>query len=159
VLIIGSFAPHAYSEAHLVTGQRVAHLLGPLIENIVLLHKERQRRRRLAVLPEVASVVGTSLNVDEIFAQLGAAVRPVLDFDLMTARLIGPSGAFEGNALRVSDKPEAPQCGDRPEDYSFGSRIAAREAVSIHETRVELDPRHQGDQIVLESGVRSIVAV
>jgi len=46
----------------------------------------------------VARVVGTSLNVDEIFAQLGAAVRPVVDFDLMIARLIGPSGAFEGNA-------------------------------------------------------------
>jgi len=49
------------------------------------------------VLPEVARVVGTSLNVDEIFAhsERGAAV---VDFDLMIARLIGPSGAFEGNA-------------------------------------------------------------
>ena len=159
VLIIGSYVPDAYTEAHLVTGQRIADLLGPLIENIVLLHKERQRRRRLAVLPEVASVVGTSLNVDEIFAQLGAAVRPVLDFDLMIARLIGPTGAFEGSALRVSDKPAEPRCGDRPEDYSFGSRIAAREGVTIREAHVELDPRYQGDRIVLESGVRSIIAV
>ena len=107
--------PDVYTEADLVTGQRIADLLGPLIENIVILHKEGQRRRRLAVLPEVASVVGTSLNVDEIFAQLGDAVRPVLHFDLMIARLIGPSGAFEGNALRVSDIPEQPRCGDRPQ--------------------------------------------
>jgi transcriptional regulator with GAF, ATPase, and Fis domain len=159
VLIIGSFVPDAYNEAHLVTGQRIGDLLGPLIENIVLLHKEHQRRRRVAVLPEVARVVGTSLNVDEIFAQLGAAVRSVLDFDLMIARLIGPSGAFEGNTLRVSDKPEGPRCGDRPEDYSFSSRIAARECVIIREAHVELDPHYQGDRIVLESGVRSIMAV
>jgi GAF domain-containing protein len=159
VLVVGSFAPDAYIEAHLVTGQRMAELFGPLIENIVLLHKERRRRRRLAVLPEVARVVGTSLNVDEIFAQLGAAVRPVVDFDLMIARLIGPSGAFEGNALRVSDKPEEPRCGDRPDDHSFGSRIAAREAVTIRDALAELDPSLQGDRIVLDSGVRSILAV
>jgi hypothetical protein len=38
--------------------------------------------------------------VGEVFDQLGAAVRPVLDFDIMIARLIGPSGAFEGDDLR-----------------------------------------------------------
>jgi transcriptional regulator with GAF, ATPase, and Fis domain len=159
VLIIGSFAPDAYTEAHLVMGQRIAELLGPLIENIVLLRKERHRRRRLAVLPDVARVVGTSLNVDEIFVQLGAAVRPVLDFDVMIARLIGLSGAFEGSALRVSDTPQEPPCGDRPEDYSFGSRIAAGEAVIIREARAELDPGRRGDRMALESGVRSIMAV
>jgi transcriptional regulator with GAF, ATPase, and Fis domain len=158
-LIIGSFAPDAYAEADLVTGQRIAELLGPLVENVVILHRERHRRRRLAVLPEVARVVGTSLNVGEIFAQLGAAVRPVLDFDLMIARLIGPSGAFEGPVLRVSDQPEEPQCGDRPEDYSFGSRIHARELVIVLDALAELDPGRQGDRRALEHGVRSILAV
>jgi transcriptional regulator with GAF, ATPase, and Fis domain len=159
VLIVGSFAPDAYTDAHLVMGQQIAELLGPLIENIVLLRKERHRRGRLAVLPDVARVVGASLNVDEIFEQLGAAVRPVLDFDVMIARLIGPSGAFEGSALRVSDTPQEPSCGDRPEDYSFGSRIAAGEAIIIREARAELDPGRRGDRMALESGVRSIMAV
>jgi len=31
----------------------------------------------------VARVVGTSLNVGEIFDQLGDAARPMLDFDVM----------------------------------------------------------------------------
>ena len=77
-LIIGSAAPDVYTEAHLEMGQRIAALIGPLVEAIALLHKERHRRRRLAVLPEVARVVGTSLNVGEIFDQLGDAVRPML---------------------------------------------------------------------------------
>jgi len=158
-LIIGSFAPDVYTEAHLGMGQRIAELIGPLVENIVLLHKERHRRRRLAVLPEVARVVGTSLNVGEIFDQLGAAVRPVLDFDLMIARLIGPSGAFERGNLWVSDQSEEPPPADRPEDYSFFSRIFAREAVLLREARAELDPGRPGDRVMLERGVRSTMAV
>jgi len=97
------------------------------------------------VLPEVARVVGTSLNVDEIFAQLGAAVRPVVDFDLMIARLIGPSGAFEGNALRVSDKPEEPRfvAIGRTTTHSARGSPPGR-AVTIRDALAELDPSLQG---------------
>jgi transcriptional regulator with GAF, ATPase, and Fis domain len=158
-LIIGSFVPGVYTEADLQVGQQIAELIGPLLEYVALLHTERHRRRRLAVLPEVARVVGTSLNVGEIFDQLGAAVRPVLDFDLMIARLIGPSGTFEGDDLRVSDRPEVLPPGDGPEAYSFGPRILAREPVLVREARVELDSGRPGDRAALERGARSILAV
>jgi transcriptional regulator with GAF, ATPase, and Fis domain len=159
-LILGSFAPGVYTEADLQVGQQIAELIGPLLESVALLHTERQHRRRLAVLPEVARVVGTSLNVGEIFDQLGAAVRPVLDFDLMIARLIGPGGTFEGDVLRVSDQPEVLPPDDGPEAYSFCPRILlAREPVLIREARVELDPGRPGDRAALEGGARSILAV
>src|SRR5438105_4538870 len=132
-------------------GQRIAALIGPLVEAIALLHKERHRRRRLAVLPEVARVVGTSLNVGEIFAQVGDAVRPMLDFDVMVARLIGSSGVFEGRDFRVSDQPDE-HLADRPEDYSFGSRLLAREPVLLRDARAELDPEFPGDRTLVERG-------
>ena len=157
-LIIGSTAPDVYTEAHLEMGQRIAELIGPLVEAIALLHKERHRRRRLAVLPEVARVVGTSLNVDEIFDQLGDAVRPMLDFDVMIARLIGSSGAFERGDFRVIDQPWEHPLADRPEDYSFGSRILAREPVLLRDARAELDPGFSGDRTLVERG-SSIMAV
>src|SRR5438876_3182512 len=156
-LIIGSTAPDVYTEAHLEMGQRIAALIGPLVEVIALLHKERHRRRRLAVLPEVARVVGTSLNVGEIFDQVGDAVRPMLDFDVMVARLIGSSGAFERRDFRVSDQPDE-HLADRPEDYSFGSRILAREPVLLRDARAELDPEFPGDRALVERG-GSIIAV
>ncbi len=157
-LIIGSTAPEFYTEAHLEMGQRIAELIGPLVEAIALLHKERHRRRRLAVLPEVARVVGTSLNVGEIFDQLGDAVRPMLDFDVMIARLIGSSGAFERGDFRVIDQPGEHPLADRPEDYSFGSRILAREPVLLRDARAELDPGFSGDRTLVEKG-GSIIAV
>jgi transcriptional regulator with GAF, ATPase, and Fis domain len=157
-LIIGSAAPDVYTEADLEMGQRIAELIGPLVEAIALLHKERHLRRRLAVLPEVARVVGTSLNVGEIFDQLGDAVRPMLDFDVMIARLIGSGGAFERRDFRVIDQPGEHPLADRPEDYSFGSRILAREPVLLRDTRAELDPEFPGDRTLVERA-RSVMAV
>jgi transcriptional regulator with GAF, ATPase, and Fis domain len=159
-LIIGSFAPDVYTESYVKTGQRIAELIGPLVENIVLLHKERHRRRRLTVLPAVARVVGTSLNVHKIFDQLGAVVRPVLDFDLMIARLIGPSGTFQGgDYLHVSDEPEDVAPGYRPEDFSFCSRLLAQEPVLIRDARSELNASLPGDRMTLERGMRSLMVV
>ena len=158
-LIIGSFAPDVYTESDVTTCQRIAELIGPLVENVVLLHKERHRRRRLAVLPAVARVVGASLNVHKIFDQLGAVVRPVLDFDVMIARLIGPSGTFEGGDLLVSDEPEKLPPGYTPDDYSFGSRLRAREPVLIRDARAELDSSLRGDRMTLERGMRSLMVV
>src|SRR5712692_7781594 len=157
-LIIGSATPDVYTEAHLEMGQRIAELIGPLVEAIALLHKERHRRRRLAVLPEVARVVGTSLNVGEIFDQLGDAVRPMLDFDIMIARLIGSSGTFERGDFRVIDQPGEHPLADRLEDYSFGSRILAREPVLLRDARAELDPEFPGDRTLVERG-GSIITV
>src|SRR6266481_5391684 len=157
-LIIGSTAPDVYTGAHLEMGQRIAELIGPLVEAIAVLHKERRRRRRLAVRPEGARVVGTSLNVGEIFDQLGDAVRPVLDFDVMIARLIGSSGAFERGDFRVIDQPGEHPLADRLEDYSFGSRILAREPVLLRDARAELDPEFPGDRALVERA-RSIMAV
>jgi transcriptional regulator with GAF, ATPase, and Fis domain len=157
-LIIGNAAPDVYTEAHLEMGRRIAALIGPLVEAIALLHKERHRRRRLAVLPEVARVVGTSLNVGEIFDQLGDAVRPMLDFDVMIARLIGSSGTFERGDFRVIDQPGEHPLADRLEDYSFGSRILAREPVLLRDARAELDPEFPGDRTLVERG-GSIITV
>jgi transcriptional regulator with GAF, ATPase, and Fis domain len=156
-LIIGSATPDVYTEAHLEMGQRIAELIGPLVEAVALLHTERHRRRRLAVLPEVARVVGTSLNVSDIFDQLGDAVRPVLDFDVMLARLIGSSGAFEGRGFRMSDQPDE-HLADRPEDYSFGSRLLAGEPALICDAHAELDPEFRGDRKLVERA-SSIMAV
>ncbi len=158
-LIIGSFAPDVYTESYVKTGQRIAELLGPLVENIVLLYKERHRRRRLAVLPAVARVTGTSLNVHKIFDQLGAVVRPVLDFDLMIVRLIGPTGTFQGGDLHVSDEPADLRPGYRPEDYSFGSRLLAQEPVLVRDADAELDASLPGDRMALERGMRSLMMV
>ncbi|HTU02872.1 MAG TPA: GAF domain-containing protein, partial [Candidatus Sulfotelmatobacter sp.] len=81
-----------YTESHLAAARRVADLIAPFIENIVLLHRERRRRTRLAALGGLACVFGASLNIEERLDQLAEPIRRVLDFDVMGMTLAGASG-------------------------------------------------------------------
>jgi transcriptional regulator with GAF, ATPase, and Fis domain len=155
-LIVGNTVPDVYTEAHLATGRQIADVVGPVIESIVLVHTERRRRQRLRVVPEVARVLGTCLYVPEIFDRLAAAVRPVLDFDIMATSLRESDGMkrwlliAEGRPVRGDE---------RFEDFSFAARLLAREPVLIRECEGELDPASPADQTILEDGIRSFVAV
>src|SRR5258705_10080818 len=64
-LSIPASAPATYTEAHATTARRIAEMLGPLVENMVLLQKERDRRRRMAVLPRGSRGIAGSLERPE----------------------------------------------------------------------------------------------
>jgi len=156
-LIVGDTVPDVYTEAHLATGRQIADVIGPVIESIVLVHTERRRRQRLRVVPEVARVLGTSLNVAEIFDRLAAAVRPVLDFDIMATSFV-ESASIEP-WLHITDGRPVPERGDRFEDFSFTARLLSGEPVLMRECESELDATYPADRRVLEDGIRSFVAV
>jgi transcriptional regulator with GAF, ATPase, and Fis domain len=156
-LIVGNTVPDVYTDAHLATGRQIADVIGPVIENIVLVHTERRRRQRLRVVPEVARVLGTSLNVAEIFDRLAAAVRPVLDFDIMATSFVESESIAPW--LHVADGWPVPERSDRFEDFSFGTRLLSREPVLIRECESELDVTYPADGRILEDGIRSFVAV
>jgi GAF domain-containing protein len=49
-ILATSLSPNTYGERHLSLLKEMALLIGPFIENIILLERERRRRRRLAAL-------------------------------------------------------------------------------------------------------------
>jgi len=150
-LIVGNTVPDVYSEAHLTTGRQIADVIGPVIEHIMLVHTARRRRQRLRVVPEVARVLGTSLNVAEIFDQLAAAVRPVLDFDIMVTRLLEPEGILEEGVLLIAEgrSVQAPPSGSRT---SFAARLLSGEPVLMRDCESELDPANPADRTILRTG-------
>src|SRR5258706_4781467 len=155
-LIVGNTVPDVYTETHLATGRQIADVIGPVIESIVLVHTERRLRQRLRVVPEVARVLGTSLNVAEIFDRLAAAVRPVLDFDLMATYLLESDGMKRW--LLLAEGP--PVRGDeRFEDFSFAARLLAGEPVLMRECERELDLVNPTDRTILEDGIGSLIAL
>ena len=156
-LAIAAIAPDVYTEAHLATGRWIAEVLGPVVENILLRQKERARLRRMTVLPEVSRVLAASLDVGNIFEQLGAVVQRVLDFDFMIVRPVGASGTLLPSTLQVGDAPPELQSEHTLDDYSFGVRLVAQEIVRLGDARSELDPSFAGDREVLERDVRSLI--
>ena len=156
-LAIAKLAPDAHMEAHLPAGRRVAEVLGPVVEHIILLQNKRDRSRRMAALSEVSRIVAASLDVGNIFEQLGRMVRGVLDFDLMIVHPVGPHGTLERSTLLVGDAPSDTQPEYRFEDYSFGARLIAKEVVRLGDGDRELDPSFPGDRTALERGMRSLI--
>src|SRR6266403_1144121 len=135
-LIVGSTVPDVYTDAHLATGRQIADVIGPVIESIVLVHTERRRSQRLRVVPEVARVLGTSLNVAEIFDRLAAAVRLVLDFDIMATSLLESDG-MKRWLLVAEGRPVRDEA--RFEDFSFAPRLLAREPVMMRGCESDLE--------------------
>jgi transcriptional regulator with GAF, ATPase, and Fis domain len=160
-LVATSVTARAYSETHLGSLKQVAALIGPFIENVVLLQRERRRRRRLRALEGLAHALGASLNVRDVFTRLAEAVRPILDFDVMGVSLLTTSGREVEMLAEVDDAPGSVETPHRiPLDhFSFAARVEAGEPILIHDASVELDPERPGDRLIIDGSGRSCLIV
>jgi GAF domain-containing protein len=113
-MVATSLASHAYTESHLATLRQLGALIAPFIQSTVLLHRERERQRRLRALGTLTQVLGTSLDARDVFGRLAAAAKPILDFDRMAALLTSASGR-DLELLATAGMPDGggPQRGSR----------------------------------------------
>jgi transcriptional regulator with GAF, ATPase, and Fis domain len=155
-----SLTAHLYTQAYVAVTRQVADLIAPFIENIVLLHREQRRRSRLAALVGLACVFGASLNLQESFQEVAAAVQPILDFDGMGVGQLGASGRDLELVGKVDYRPDASVPARIPlEDLSFAAGVEAGESVLIRDTQVEFDVSRTGDRRIIENGYRSCLVV
>jgi Nif-specific regulatory protein len=159
VLIVVSGTAGAYAETHATVCRRIADLIGPFVETAVMVHRERRRRQRLNVATALPPILGTSLTVGEVLGRLREAVRAVIDFDVMSVRLLTPpEHGFERIGVTGAHPPVHPATATI-EEYSIGEGLCRGEVVLIGDAERELDPRRPGDRRIIESGGRSILAV
>lgn len=160
-VVATSLADHRYGERHLTVLRQVATLIGPFVQVVVLLQRERHRRRRLKALEGLTRALGASLNVRDVFARLADAVRPVLDFEFMGVALLTTSGREVEMLAEIDDVPGGPPTPPRfPLEYfSFGLRVEAGETALIHDAPAELDATRPGDRLIIEGGGRSCLIV
>jgi two-component system response regulator HydG len=159
-LVATSLEPDAYDEDHAAAGRRVADLIAPFIDNVVLLARERRRRERLRALEPLPRILAASLDVGDVFGRLAEAVRPLLDFDVTGVCLISASGRELEMLAEVDDRPTVPTPPRIPLDhFSFAARVEAGEVVMIRDAPAELDPSRPGDRLVLDGQGRACLSV
>jgi transcriptional regulator with GAF, ATPase, and Fis domain len=158
-LVVMSGTAGIYAEAQAAVCRQIADLIGPFVEMVVALHRERRRRERLNAVTALPAILGASLTVSEVLDRLGDAVRPLIDFDVMRLRLLAPAGqGFERIGL-IAASPAVHPATTTIEDYSIAERVGRGEVVLIRDAAKDLDPRRPGDRRIIESGARSILAV
>ena len=158
-LVVMSATAGLYTEAHVSAGREVADLVGPVVETVVMLHRERRRRERLAASTALAPILGASLKVGDVRERLGEAVRPLIDFDVMGLAV----RAADGQGFERIDISGAPRPGDLGtptiEDYSILERVSRGEVILVQDAQRELEPSRAGDRYLVGSGYRSLLGV
>ena len=158
-LVAMSGTAGVYTEAHASSFRRLADLIGPFVETVVALQCERRRRERLNAAAALPAVLGTSLTVGEVFGRLGKAIRPLVDFDAMSLRLLAATGQGFERIGWIGPSPSGHPATTTIEDYSVAERVSRGEAVLIGDAARQLDPRRAGDRRMIDSGDQSILCV
>ena len=158
-LSAASRVPAVYDDVHVERLRSAGWMIGPFIEVVALLYRERRRRHRMEVLAGITKMLGTTLDLREILAPLGEAVRPAIAFDAMGVIIIDTSGgqwAFFGTA------GEAPPPGIEripTREFSYGPALMAGRTVVFDETSREVNPAFAGDRLLLTAGLESCLWV
>jgi transcriptional regulator with GAF, ATPase, and Fis domain len=166
-LVVGAFvatslSPDVYHEQHLSLARQVADQIAPAVDNAVLRQRARRRRARLAALEGLPVVLGSTLNVKEVFERVADAVRPAVDFDVMGVGLLSPTGRDVDVIAEVNPRDEGilPTPPRLPVDsFSLPARVLNGEPVLIHDAAEELDASLSGDRLIIDGGGRAVMAV
>jgi Nif-specific regulatory protein len=160
--IVGAFVMASrtvgrFTDDHLAAARQIADLIGPLVENVVLLQTERRRRERLHAVSALPPILATSLRVGDVLERLSAAVKPILDFDALGVSRLGASGReFVRLGLVTGGRPGQPKT-FLIEESSILQRMRAGDAMLIRDARRELEGRDPIDREILEAGIRSLM--
>jgi transcriptional regulator with GAF, ATPase, and Fis domain len=158
-LSAASHTAAAYDGVHVERLQTVGRLIGPFIDVIALLYRERRRRHRMDLLGGITKMLGTTLDLREILAPLGEAVRPAIAFDAMGVIMLDTSDwkwAFFGTA----GEPPVPGIERIPAaEFSYAAALMAGRPVLFDEAAKQLDSARAGDRSVLAAGLQSCLWV
>jgi transcriptional regulator with GAF, ATPase, and Fis domain len=156
-LSVASRVADAFGALYVERMRSLARLIGPVIEIIALLYRERRRRRSIEQLTGITNILGTTLKLGEILAPLGEVIRPALDFDAMGVVLWNP-GSPEFVLFGRVGVPADPSVHRLTlRDYSVSKAMKGGRPVVIDETSTELDLRYAGDRATLASGLHSCI--
>ena len=145
----------AFSAIHVERMRALGCLLGPFVEVIAGLYRERRRRASVDLLTGITDVLGTTLDVREILTPLGEAVRPAVDFDTMGIVLFKPGSVDIALFGTVGDAPDPSVSDHTTSDYSVAEAVRTGHPVVVDDMETELDQRYAGDRALVGVGLRA----
>lgn len=155
ILQIRSTKPGAYSQSDLAIAERIGHQIAGAIANAQLFRQREQMEREMALVDEVARVITSTLDIEQVYDTFAQQMRSVLEFDRVTISVI------DSDAHTTTLK------------YQHGQPVSEREAgmvsplagsltekvVKTGHTVVRSDvgafPEFKWDERLLEAGLRS----
>ncbi len=149
----------AYGPLHVERVRTVGRLIGPFVETVAVLYRERRLRHHAESLTRITQMIGTTLDVRDILAKLESPTRLAVDFDTMGVILLKP-GAPDYAFFGTVGEPPVPGVESIPvNQFSYGGAVTAGRPVLFDEASRELDPAFAGDRVMLGAGYESFFLV
>ena len=149
----------AYGTVHVDRMRTVGQLMGPFIETIALLYRERRRGRRVGLLNGTTQMIGTTLDLRQILAKLGETIRLAVDFDTMGVILFKPAGPEYLLFGAVGEQPVSGVESIPVSQFSYAGTLKAGHAVLFDDASSQFDPAFAGDRVMRTAGYESCLWV
>ncbi len=160
-LIATSVTPNVHTIDHLPIFTCLADIVAPFVQGAVLQQRDRIRRHRFEVLSRLTAQIAGTLEFRDVFAKLAEVVREAIEFESMGVLVVSPDGQEVISLVEVDHvRPQTPPPDRVPGDqFTLGRRVLGGHATIIRDAPDELDKTLAGDGWIIESGVRSVLAL
>jgi len=105
-LNLGAMKPSVFSAEHIAIAREVATQLAVTISQVRLLEAEAKRRQEAETLRDIAAVLNSSLNLEEVLEQVMAEVQRLLEAESASVLLYDPTSDDLGFAAASTANPE-----------------------------------------------------
>ena len=86
-----SKTPNAYTERDLSLAQRIGDQIAGAIANAEIYANLKRAEQEMAVIAEIGRIIGSSLNIDEVYERFTTETKKLIGFDWLSVALINHS--------------------------------------------------------------------
>jgi signal transduction histidine kinase len=169
MLRIYSRTPGAFASREQAILERLANQIAPAVANAQLYQarkraeeEEHRAAEENRVMAEIGRVAGHSLNIGEVYAHLGEAVRELIPFDRMSLSLIDQEEGTTTPTWVIGEDIRGRFTGDAiPLAGTLANEVFCNKSGLMMEAETEEDVSHKIPGILpaFRSGLRSFLAV
>jgi transcriptional regulator with GAF, ATPase, and Fis domain len=155
---LSSYTPGAFTDAHQEMLRPIAALLGSAVEHWRIWDAERRRRERLDRLESLLGTLAGALDVREVFAEVSAAVRPILAHDVLVLTELD-EGARTFRVAAFAGEPDGPEPAGPVPLTEEESQKRLLDFEIIDDMPAEIPPVTERNRVLLATGMRSWLRV
>jgi two-component system NtrC family sensor kinase len=138
----------------------LASQIAPAVENSLLYEELQARMEEKAVVDEVARIVTSTLDIDQVYEQFAVQMKRLLDFERATLNLVGrDKKTYQVRYLFGTDYPGLPARVVRPLAEGTCTHYVVTTGKALCRADLAKEPTFPDDSQFINAGLRSLVAV
>jgi PAS domain S-box-containing protein len=162
ILQIRSKTRGAYSGKHVDLAERIAHQIAGAITNSQLFTERKRLAEENSVMAEIGRIISSSLDVNEVYDQLGEGMRKLIPFDRFSMGLVDYESGTTSPTWTLGTRVGGRESGDNiPMEGSLaGEVVRTKSPILLAPGSVaELESQFPLLMVSYEAGLRSFIAV